>query len=214
MTDCCFAGKFRDKNNRNFVSRELWDGALMQGAERKPWNFPPAPGQAGEAAGSRMQRGGSLLAQVALVLALSVSGLALNSHRAAATDYTTTQTNTNLADGDTVTVTGRDGDGLQSTAGGTVTAAGNNRIQTNGDRAYGMYAKNTGSVVIANNVTVTTLNTQSHAAAAYVGTMTVNGGTFTLSGNNSYGGWASTGGVVNLTNVTINSGSATGGVEH
>lgn len=211
VIDCCFAGKFRDENNRNFVSRELWDGASMQGAERRPWNFPPVQGQAGEAARSGMQRGGSLLAQVALVLALSVSGLALNSHRAAATNYTTTQTNTNLADGDTVTVTGRDGDGLQSTAGGTVTAAGNNRIQTDGDRAYGMYAKNTGSVVIATNVTVTTLNTQSHAAAAYVGTMTVNGGTFTLSGNNSYGGWASTGGVVNLTNVTINSGSAAGG---
>ncbi|WP_273793905.1 beta strand repeat-containing protein, partial [Brucella anthropi] len=158
-----------------------------------------------------MQRGGSFLAQVALVLALSVSGLALNSHRAAATDYTTTQKKS-LADGDTITTTGLGVDGLRSDSGTIIIAPNNNTITTDGKNSFGLYARGTGSGVNATNVTVITTGEDGQAAAAYQnGTTIVNGGSLNVSGDKSYGGWASSGGTVNLTDVTITSHSQSDG---
>ncbi len=69
MIDCCFAEKFRDENNRTLVSHELEGAPLPHGIGRGPWDAA-ALSQTGKASGR------SLLAHVALVLALSVSGLA------------------------------------------------------------------------------------------------------------------------------------------
>lgn len=211
MNDCCFAGKFRDENTRTLVSREARNEMSMRGIELTPWRRAFALGQTGRVAGSGVERGGSLLAQVALVLALSVSGLALSSHRAAATDYTTGVKNTNLNAGDTITTTADGADGFRVDNGTTITAPGNNKITTGGVDAWGLYARGANSVLNATDVTVITTGSSSTAAGARSGGKTiVTGGTFTVSGADAYAGFADNG-TLNLTNVVINSQSTTGG---
>ncbi|KAB2755643.1 hypothetical protein [Brucella anthropi] len=211
MNDCCFAGKFRDENTQTRVSQERWNEMSMRGIEHAPWERAFALGQAGGAVESGVGRGGSLLAQVALVLALSVSGLALSSHRAAATDYTAGVKNTNLNAGDTITTTADGADGFRVDNGTTITAPGNNKITTGGVDAWGLYARGANSVLNATDVTVITTGSSSTAAGARSGGKTiVTGGTFTVSGADAYAGFADNG-TLNLTNVVINSQSTTGG---
>ncbi|WP_176037873.1 autotransporter-associated beta strand repeat-containing protein [Brucella tritici] len=175
MIDCCFAEKFRDENNRTLVPRELEGAPLPHGIGRVPWDAA-ALSQTGKASGR------SLLAQVALVLALSVSGLALSSHRAAATDYTTTQTNKNLADGDTITTSG---DGFVVSS-GTYSALGNNTIKVTGSTRSGIYVNGSSSTVNAFGTTIIA---------------TANGG---------YGVTVAGGGTANLENVSITTSGAAG----
>ncbi len=205
MNDCCFAGKFRDENTQTRVSREGRIEMSMRGIERAPWARAFTLGQASGAVEGRLERGGSLLAQVALVLALSVSGLALSSHRAAATDYTAGVNNTNLNAGDTITTTANIADGFRVDNGTTVVAPGENKISTSGRFSAGLYAKGTNSVLNATNVTVTTTGANSDAVSALSSSVvTINGGTLIVSGDSSIGAY-SDGATINLTNVVINS---------
>lgn len=175
MIDCCFAEKFRDKNNCTLVSHEFGLASLMHKTERAPSGAVVLV-QAGKASGR------SLVAQVALALALSVSGLALSSHRAAATDYTTTQTNKNLANGDTITTSG---DGFV-VSNGTYSAPGNNTIKVTGSSRSGIYVNGSSSTVNAFGTTI-------------IATAT-----------NGFGVTVAGGGTANLENVNITTSGAAG----
>lgn len=182
MNDRCFVGKIRHEDNRNHFSRER-GGGQSGGTE----GFSLV---CGRAAGSVSKRGGGLLAQAALVLAISVSGLALNSHRAAATDYTTTQTNKGLASGDTITINSAvdSAIGIRVDDGKSYSLLGNNTVTVTGAKATGLYTYGAGSTITANGTTITVNGDSSYGVAVWSSSsVELKGAKISVTGTNAMG---------------------------